>query len=139
YHPCQKEFRERAPSWKDTTPIYLLIQAGTDQVQKTAPASKRALSECALQFGEEFLRPLQSLFHVVMRYGIGETQVMLRAEGLARNRDHMRLMQQTPSQLHRSLRARLAQIRRHVGIHVERAFRPGAGDARNLRQPRQDA
>ncbi len=52
-----------------------------------------------LQLGEELLHAIKALFYIVVRYGVGEANVLVGAEGLAGNGDHVGFVKQAGGQL----------------------------------------
>src|SRR5438309_6522502 len=82
-----------------------------------------------LQLAEPLLHALQAALDFFRRGGIGEPDMVAGAESLARNGNHVGLMQEAPGYVRGRGDPGFAEIGGDVGIDVKRALRLDAGDA----------
>src|ERR1039458_5977697 len=78
---------------------------------------------------DEPMKALEPALQLGHGCGVADAYVAIRAESLAWNGGHMRILKQPPSKLEGVLDAVLSQRDAHVGIDVERSARLGAGYA----------
>src|SRR5882762_7155816 len=115
-------------------------ESSTILVARAAPSvATPGLGPGRLEGGEKLLHALEAALDLFFRGRIRDADMLATAECLSRDGDYVRLMQQAMGNVTSRIHAATAEKMRDVGICVEGAFRPGAGDAGDGGEPGYDA